>query len=205
MNYFKEDTNNTFKMISSGDIFMPDNNHKRFPPAYLYSLIILAALLVLAGCSAPPVTNIPMSTTTPAVAATCSADTGVCPVIIPTSIRINASPSTYSPLMSSTPGIRLTPNVSGFNPAEAEFAWNASYGHFLSWELPDHTVRSLSQPVVNHGETIYWSFTNPVSPARDPVTISVTARNVSQGRVLGSSELSLGWEGNFTVIVQNTR
>ena len=185
---------------------MPDNNQKRFPPAFLSGVLILAAFLVLAGCSAPPVTNITVTpTVTTVVAATCSADTGVCPVIIPASVRINASPSTYSPLMSSTPGIRLTPDVSGFNPAEAEFAWNASYGHFLSWGAPDYTIRNLAQPVVNHGETIYWSFTDPVSPARDPVTISVTARDVSSGRVVGSSELHLVWEGNFTVIVQNSR
>jgi hypothetical protein len=184
---------------------MQDNNQKRSPIAFLSALIVLAALLVLAGCSAPPVTNITVSTTTPAVPATCSVDTGVCPVTIPSSVRIDAVPSTYSPLMSSTPGIRLSPNVSGFNPAETEFAWNASYGHFLSWGAPDYTIRNLAQPVVNHGETIYWSFTDPVSPARDPVTISVTARDVSSGRVVGSSELHLVWEGNFTVIVQNTR
>ena len=39
--------------------------------------------------------------------------------------------------MSSTPGIGLTPNVSGFNPADAEFTWNASYGHFLDWSLSE--------------------------------------------------------------------
>ena len=46
----------------------------------------------------------------------------------------------YTPLMSSTPGIGLTPNVSGFNPADAEFTWNASYGHFLDWSPPNYTV-----------------------------------------------------------------
>ena len=107
--------------------------------------------------------------------------------------------------MSSTPGIRLTPDVSGFNLSEAEFVWNASYGQFLSWGSPDYTIRDYPIPVVNHGETIYWSFTEPVSSVRDPVIISVSARNVSSGQLLGSSSLTLGWEGNFTVILQNTR
>jgi len=179
---------------------MSDKNQKQSAPpvVILSALIILAALLTLAGCSAPPAKNTP-----PEVPSTCSAETGVCP-FIPTSVRIEATPHMYSPLMSSTPGIRLTPNVSGFNPAEAEFAWNASYGQFLSWGTPDYTVRSLPQPVINNGETIYWSYTEPVSATLDPVIISVTARNISSGRVLGSSNVTLGWEGNFTVIVQKT-
>jgi hypothetical protein len=180
------------------------------PPALLSALIILTSLLVLAGCSAPPVTSPPVTAapginTPTAAPATCSVDTGVCPVIVPSSVRINASPSRYSPYMSSTPGIRLTPVVSGFNPSGAEFAWNASYGHFLSWGSPDYTIRNHPQPVINHGETIYWSFTDPVSSVQAPVIISLTARNVSSGQVLGSSSLTLDWEGNFTVILRDTR
>ncbi len=183
---------------------------KRFPVICLCVLIILVSLLVLAGCSAPPVTSPPVTAapeinTTPTTPATCSADTGVCPVIVLALVRINASPSRYSPFMSSTPGIRLTPDVSGFNLSDAEYVWNASYGYFLSWGSPDYTIRNYPLPVVNHGETIYWSFTEPVSSARDPVIISMSARNVSSGQVLGSSSLTLGWEGNFTVILQNTR
>ena len=201
MNYFKRKSQQHYQYDTfPGDTFMPDKNPKRSPMAYLPAPIILIALLVLAGCSAPPVNN-----TTPAVLATCSADTGVCPLVIPASVRIDATPSRYSPFMSSTPGIRLTPNVSGFNPAGAEFTWNASYGHFLSWGAPNFTISSLVQPVVNHGETIYWTFTDPAPPALDQVIISVTARNTSSGQVVGSSKMTLGWEGNFTVIMQNNR
>jgi hypothetical protein len=188
---------------------MTDRNQKRIPMVYIPVLIILATLLISAGCSAPPVN--PATTTTfttpptPEVPATCSPDTGVCPVVIPASVRIDASPLRYSPLMSSTPGIRLTPNVSGFNPADAEFTWNASYGHFLSWDSPGYTIKNLPHPLTNHGETIYWSFIDPAVSTRDPVIISVTARNVTSRQVYGSSELSLGWEGNVTVILQNTR
>ncbi len=78
------------------------------------------------------------------------------------------------------------------------------------WALPFLELTGLyhqepPRPVVNHGETIYWSFTEPVSSAREPVIISLSARNISSGQVLGSSSLTLGWEGNFTVILQNTR
>ncbi len=108
----------------------------------------------------------------------------------------------YTPLMSSTPGIVLTPNVNGFNPADAEFTWNASYGQFLDWNHPNYTISMLSQPVVNHGENVFWSFRDVPASTRDPVIISVTARDLQSGRILGSSRLTLGWEGNFTVIVQ---
>jgi len=104
--------------------------------------------------------------------------------------------------MSSTPGIALTPNVSGFKPADAEFTWNATHGEFLDWSPSNYTVSRLSQPVVNHGEKVYWSFTDVPASTRDPVIISVTARDLPSGQILGSSRLTLGWEGNFTVTVQ---
>jgi hypothetical protein len=191
---------------------MTDRNQKRIPMVYIPVLIILAALLISAGCSAPPVIpatpvpSPPLTTpATPEVSATCSADAGVCPVVIPASVRIDASPLRYSPLMSSTPGIQLTPIISGFNRGDAEFTWNTSYGQFLSWDSPEYTIKNLPRPVTNHGETIYWSFIDPPASTRDPVIISVTARNVTSGHVYGNSELSLGWEGNITVIRQDIR
>jgi len=165
--------------------------------AYIGILITLSILLTTAGCVDSARNN--ASAGTPA---TCSADAAVCTVPMPGSVRIDASPQMYSPIMSSTIGIGLTPNVSGFNPADAEFAWNATYGQFLSWSPPDYTISRLSQPVVNHGEKVYWSFTDVPASTRDPVIISVTARDLLSGRILGSSFLTLGWEGNSTVVVE---
>jgi hypothetical protein len=179
---------------------MSEKNQQNFPPPRLIlaDLVILIALLVSAGCLSPASEN-----TANPVPSTCSADTGVCPVKITRSVRIDAAPQIYTPLMSSTPGIVLTPNVSGFNPAYAEFTWNASYGQFLDWNPPNYTISMLSQTVVNHGEKVFWSFRDVPASTRDPVIISVTARDLQSGRILGSSRLTLGWEGNFTVIVQN--
>jgi hypothetical protein len=179
---------------------MSEKNQQNFPPPRLIlaDLVILIALLVSAGCLSPASEN-----TANPVPSTCSADTGVCPVTITRSVRIDAAPQIYTPLMSSTPGIVLTPNVSGFNPAYAEFTWNASYGQFLDWTPSNYTISMLSQTVVNHGEKVFWSFRDVPASTRDPVIISVTARDLLSGRILGSSRLTLGWEGNFTVIVQN--
>jgi len=159
-------------------------------------LVMVTVLVVIAGCLFPASEN------TPTVPSNCSADAGICPVTITRSVRIEASPQMYTPLMSSTPGIGLTPNISGFNPADAEFTWNASYGEFLDWSSSNYTISGLSQPVINHGEKVYWSFTDVPASTRVPVIISVTVRDLPSGQILGSSRLTLGWEGNFTVTVQ---
>jgi len=177
---------------------MSEKNPQNFPHVLgIFAVLVMVTVLVaIAGCLFLASEN------TPTVPSTCSADAGICPVTITRSVRIDAAPQMYSPLMSSTPGIRLTPNVSGFNPADAEFTWNASYGEFLDWSSPNYTISRLLQPVINHGEKVYWSFTDVPASTRDPVIISVTARDLPSGQILGSSNLTLGWEGNFTVTVQ---
>ena len=165
--------------------------------AYICILITLSLLLITAGCVDSAPKNPPDDP-----ASTCSVDAGVCPVVLPGSVRIDASPQEYSPVMSSTVGIGLTPNVSGLNTTDTQFEWNATYGHFLDWSAPDYTVRRLSQPVVNHGEKIFWSFTEAPASPPVPVIITVTARDVPSQKVLVSSRLTLGWKDNLTVVVE---
>jgi hypothetical protein len=180
---------------------MSENNQKNFLSfsAILTAAIMVTAFVVSAGCVSPAPEN-----TTPVISPVCSSDAGVCPVAISPSVVIDASPQTYTPLMSSTPGIGLTPNVTGFTKADAEFTWNASYGQFFDWSPPDYTISRISQPLVNHGEKVYWSFTDSPASTSDPVIISVTARDPRSGQILGSSHLTLVWVGNFTVTVQKT-
>jgi len=78
--------------------------------------------------------------------------------IPPSSLSLTASPQRYSPLMSSTVGIGIEVNATGFDPARATFTWNATYGNFLSWGPVNYTVIERGNPVTNHGEKIYWSF-----------------------------------------------
>jgi hypothetical protein len=104
--------------------------------------------------------------------------------------------------MSSTVGIGLTPNVSSLKMSGTEYEWTATYGHFLDWSAPNYTVNSLPEPVVNHGEKIYWSFTEiPKSPLV-PVVITVTERDITSKKALASSRLTLGWKDNMTVVVE---
>ncbi|MFA4860911.1 hypothetical protein [Methanoregula sp.] len=119
-----------------------------------------------------------------------------------TSVRIDATPQHYSPMMSSTVGIGLTPNVSGFSTADARYEWNASYGRFSGWSAPGYRVSEQGSSAITNGEKIYWSFYPfPESPVVPPVIITLTAKENATGRLLGSSTMTLGWEQNNTFVV----
>jgi hypothetical protein len=121
-------------------------------------------------------------------------------------------------MMSSTPGIGLTPNVTGFTAADASFEgnatdfkwsainfeWNATYGEFLTWEAPEYKVHEIGNPVANSGGKVYWTFTEKPASTKDPVTITVTARDMTRrGAVLGSSTVTMSWDGDYAVYVQD--
>jgi len=120
-----------------------------------------------------------------------------------TAITIKASPLKYSPVMSSTPGVGLEPVATGFDAGNATFTWKTTYGHFLSWDSPDFTVNQIGDTATNHGGKLYWSFIDQPASTATPVTITVTATDLTSGRLLGSSAVTLAWESNFSVIVRD--
>lgn len=122
-----------------------------------------------------------------------------------TSVSLEATPQRYSPMMSSTPGIGLTPRVTGFAVPDAVFVWNATFGQFLSWSPPDYVIRELGNTTMNQGKKVYWTFIEKPVSTKDPVTITVTARTARSGTVLGSSTVTLGWDGDYMVFVQDIR
>jgi len=119
-----------------------------------------------------------------------------------TGITIIATPRRYSPMMSSTPGIGLELIAIGFKPEKASFAWKATYGRFLSWNSPDFKVNTRGDSATSHGEKIYWTFNEKPSSTATPVTITVTATDTASGQLLGSSAVTLAWEGNNSVTVR---
>lgn len=122
-----------------------------------------------------------------------------------THLRIEASPQRYSPMLSSTPGIGLAPHATGFNASAAAFTWNASYGQFLSWNAPDYTVNQLGATASNSGEKLYWSFIDKPLSTTEPVVITVSAKDPVSGAVLGTSTVTLAWDGDYAVMVQDIR
>ncbi|WAC04849.1 MAG: hypothetical protein OS112_10405 [Methanoregula sp.] len=136
------------------------------------------------------------------------------------SVRLEAFPQRYSPMMSSTPGIGLTPNVTGFIAANTDYAgnatdikwnaityeWNATYGSFLTWDAPDYKVHQIGNPVATDGKTIYWTFMEKPASNKEPVVITVTARDMTRrGAVLGTSAVTLSWDGDYAVYVTDIR
>jgi hypothetical protein len=107
--------------------------------------------------------------------------------------------------MSSTIGVGIEVNASGFDPATSLVTWNTTYGNFLSWGPVNYTVQDFGNPVINHGEKLYWSFTEKPVSTVEPVIITVTAIDPATARVLGSSTVILGWDGDFAVMVKEIR
>jgi hypothetical protein len=146
-------------------------------------------------------------------AGTCGCVNGRCGIVASTdqaaqktSVKLEASPQQYSPMMSSTPGIGLTPNVTGFRAADATFEWNASFGRFLMWDAPDYKVHEIGNPVATDDRMIYWTFTEKPASTKEPVTITVTARDMTRrGAVLASSTVTLSWDGDYAVLVRDVR
>ncbi len=80
------------------------------------------------------------------------------PVIDPHawSVVILATPDRYTPLMSSTVGIRLD---AGYNATVPVFyAWGTDYGHFVSWNTTDREVTTHDRYVETHGPSVFWTY-----------------------------------------------
>jgi hypothetical protein len=106
--------------------------------------------------------------------------------------------------MSSTPGIGLTPNATGFDVSDAEFTWNASYGQFLSWDAPDYKVNQLGATASNSGRKLFWSFIDKPTSTQEPVVVTVSAKDPVSGSVLGTSTVILEWDGDTAVTVRES-
>jgi hypothetical protein len=126
-------------------------------------------------------------------------------VVTKTSVTLTASPQRYSPIMSSTPGVGITVDANGFNAARSQFAWNATYGNFYSWGPVNYTVNEVGNPYTNHGEKLYWTFTEQPASTLEPVVITVTATDAATGRMQGSSNVVLLWDGDNAVTLKDLR
>jgi hypothetical protein len=63
----------------------------------------------------------------------------------------------------------------------------------------------VGNPVTNHGEKLYWSFTQKPVSILEPVVITVTATDATTGRMQGSSKVILRWDGDNAVMLNDTK
>ena len=131
------------------------------------------------------------------------APTGTPSIVSKTSVTLTASPRQYSSSMSSVPGVGISVSANGFDARNAQFLWNASYGKFLSWGAVNYTPNDVGNPATNHGEKLYWSYTQQPASTAEPVLITVTATDTATGRIMGTADLTLDWDGANGVILKS--
>lgn len=125
-------------------------------------------------------------------------------IVVTSPIQIEAYPARYSPIMSSTPGVGLVVNAPGIDRAATDFVWTASLGRFLTWNPPDYIMNEKGSTLTNHGEKVYWSFTDKPASTESPVIITMTARETATKKEIGRSTLTLDWDGDYAVMVRET-
>jgi hypothetical protein len=194
-----------------------------------YSGLILLALflLLIAGCtnvpgSQPPVSPSsgvsPVTSSSPvtsAPAVTSAVPTKDMPVTAPLppvtapvsstvtpggTLTVATSPDLYTPVMSSTIGIRLTADYPGNTPVN--YSWETNYGTFSSWDVTTGNIDPYSLTITTTGNVIYWTFpANDTGPDKPPVTVRVGAVDRLTGKVLAEKAVYIGWADNFTAVV----
>ncbi len=195
-------------------------------------VLLCISVLLLAGCTGQPGGSFPASSpttspvqtaiTTPATPsppgigpplgtpATPASTGSVTPLTTPAhgGLTIEATPEKYSPVMSSTVGIRLTPHYD--TTVAVVYNWTTNYGYFLSWNSTDGKVIQSNQSIVTLNPDIYWSYSpDEMGKEKPPVTIRLvlqTERLIhggSEGRgTIDWKDIHIRWEGNDTAVVE---
>jgi len=119
-------------------------------------------------------------------------------------VKIQVDRDNYTPLLSSTVGIGLTPiYTSGRQPETVKFHWHTSYGHFVSWGPPDFRVDLLGAEVINNGEKIFWSYgPDKMQITKPTVKVSLKIEDAVSSRFLAESFLEIDWVDRDIAIVK---
>ncbi len=119
-------------------------------------------------------------------------------------LKINYDIDTYSPMMSSAPGIGLSPNWdSKAFGKKIKYHWNTNYGQFIMYQPPDYKISVLGVDVKNDGEKIYWTF-EPDSelPKFRTIEIILNIEDVEIGKTIAKSLLVLEKKESYLVEVK---
>jgi hypothetical protein len=109
----------------------------------------------------------------------------------------------YSLVMSSVPGMRLIPVISG-DISGARLHWTTNYGSFIFWNSPDYRVWSQGNEIVTDLRPVYWSYDpGEGNQPRPPVTIDLTLEDKGSGTVLARTEVHLWWEEYDTAVMDD--
>ena len=156
---------------------------------FAFPALFLAVLFLLgAGCSTTP----PVRTDTQTAGT-------------PVTVSLQPDITRYTVLMSSAPGIGLTPQINGTLPPDyLMYVWKTDYGHLLSWDAPDYTVRELGNTFASGNVMkVYWTYIGEnESSGRPPVHVTLDIIDRATGDTLGHGEQVIGWDTkNDTAVI----
>jgi hypothetical protein len=112
----------------------------------------------------------------------------------PVTVTIEPGMTNYSSIMSSVPGLPLTPVVSGSVSANHRFRWRTDYGSFLLWsQLLDWKISDQGSDCTLGDTIVYWQYLSVPADVSIPVRIHLDLIEGATGNVLASDDLSLAW------------
>jgi hypothetical protein len=184
--------------------------------SFVIPVIFCILALLLTGCTGQnggslpvsPAATSPVETviTTPITSVTQSSPVPGAPLTTPAlgGLTIEATPEKYSPIMSSTVGIRLTPHYD--TPAAVVYNWTTNYGYFLSWNAPDWKVNQHGENIDTTNETIYWTYSpEDMGKEKPPVTIRLIIktppRNHGGNGTIAWKDIHITWENTDTAVI----
>jgi hypothetical protein len=117
-----------------------------------------------------------------------------------TSVTIVSEIETYSPTMSSVPGLPLIASVTNSEAlSNLEYTWKTDQGNFLSWgEESGYVIQMLGQECTIKNNDIYWSPNLDSNPNNEPIMVSVEVRQSGSEKEIGQKSVSIECiEGNI--------
>ena len=114
-------------------------------------------------------------------------------------IEIETDRNFYTPILSSTIGIGLTPKHPLENQKGAlRFHWSTNFGAFFSW---NNGVRGFGPEVTNNGDKIFWSYDpREMGKIKPPVRISLRIEDEKTKNILGETCIEIEWDKDFAKV-----
>jgi hypothetical protein len=102
-------------------------------------------------------------------------------------VSIGSTIDTYTPTMSSVPGLPLIVSVDNrFNSSNLEYIWKTEKGGFLSWSADaGFIVKNLGPGCTVSDKTIYWTPVQDSTLVNESTSVTVEVKKVGTNKILG--------------------
>jgi hypothetical protein len=106
-------------------------------------------------------------------------------------VSIVSDKESYSPTMSSVPGLPLIASVSSsVELSNLEYTWKTDKGSFITWgEDTGYAVKKLGQECTIKNNDIYWAPISESNPNNESIKVSVVVRQSGSERIIGQKSI----------------